>query len=49
MELNFNIRQPDLRGTDEPRKIDRKNVVAAESSSACSRKKKKENSKQKRR
>ncbi len=41
MKLNLNIRKPDLRGTDEPRKIDRKNVVAAESSSACSRKKKK--------
>jgi len=50
MKLKFNIRKPDLRGTDEPRKIDKKNVVAAESSSACSRKsQKKENSKQKRR
>jgi len=36
MKLKLDIRKPDLRSTDEPRKIDNKAVVAAESSSACS-------------
>lgn len=36
MKLKLDIRKPDLRNVDEPRKIDSKTVVAAESSSACS-------------
>jgi len=40
MKLKLNIRKPNLRGTDEPRKIESKTIVAAESSSACSIEKK---------
>lgn len=37
MRLQLKVRKPELRGTDAPHRIDRKNITAAESSSACSR------------